>query len=225
MPDDSSLQRIQASLNGLLYLNNEDGSLETSEFGPSMNLTWRRGDFATAEILYITEDIPQTFRLAEDVEVPSGRYRFPEASIRYHTPRGESLRAVFGVEGGGFFDGTRFTANVIPTWDPSRVVNLNLFYQFNRINFADRGQDLIAHVARFRTELTFSTSVTFSSFVQFNSADDIGVLNFRFRYNPRDGNNFYLVFNDTINTNRDRMVPQLPVSDNRALMLKFDYTF
>ena len=105
------------------------------------------------------------------------------------------------------------------------MVNLNLFYQFNRINFAERGQDLTAHVARFRTELTFSTSLTFSSFVQFNSADDIGVLNFRFRYNPKDGNNFYLVFNDTINTNRDRMVPQLPVSDNRAVMLKYDYTF
>ncbi len=223
--NDSSLQRIRVFMNGSLFLSNEDGSLETSEFGPSMNMTWRRGDFAAAEILYITEDIPQTFRLAENVEVPTGRYRYPEASIRYHTPRGESLRAVFGVEGGGFFDGTRFTANVIPFWDLSRVVSLNLFYQFNRINFADRGQDLTAHVARFRTELTFSTSVTFSSFVQFNSADDIGVLNFRFRYNPRDGNNFYLVFNDAINTNRGRVEPQLPVSDNRAVMLKFDYTF
>jgi len=225
MPENSSLQRIQASMNGSIYLRNEDGSLETSEIGPSVQLTWRRGDFATGEILYITEDIIQPFQLAGDVEVPAGIYRFPEAQLRYDTPRGKSLRAIFRISGGGFFDGRRFTASVTPTWDPSRVVNLNLFYQFNRINFADRGQDLTAHVARFRTELTLSTSLTLSSFVQFNSANDIGVLNFRFRYNPRDGNNFYLVFNETINTSRDRVSTPLPFSDNRAVMLKYDYTF
>lgn len=35
--DDSVLQRIQALLNGLIYLRNEDRSLETSEFGPRLN--------------------------------------------------------------------------------------------------------------------------------------------------------------------------------------------
>lgn len=223
--NDSSMQRIQASMNSSIYLRNEDGSLETSEFGPSVELTWKRGNLATAEFLYITEDIFQTFQLADDVEVPAGRYSFQEALLSYHTPRGESLRAIFTAGGGGFFDGNRITASITSIWDPSRVVNLNLFYQVNRINFNDRNQDLTAHVARLRMELTFSTSLTFSSFVQFNSSNDIGVLNFRFRYNPRDGNNFYLVFNETLNSDRDRLTPHLPSSENRAVMLKYDYTF
>jgi len=117
------------------------------------------------------------------------------------------------------------TASIQPTWDPSRVVNLDLFYQFNRIDFSDRGQALTAHIVRLRTEFTFNTRLTLSSFVQFNSANDLGVLNIRFRYNPKDGNNFYLVFNETVNANRDRLSPRLPVSDNRALMLKYDFTF
>jgi hypothetical protein len=225
MPETSSLQRIQVSMNGVLYLRNEDRSLETAEFGPSAELTWRRGDFATAEFLYITEDIPESFQLGDDVEVPSGSYSFPEVQLRYDTPRGNSLRAIFRISGGGFFDGTRFTASAAPTWDPSRVVNLNLFYQFNRINFADRGQDLTAHIARFRTEFTFNTRLTLSSFIQYNSAGEIGVLNARFRYNPRDGNNFYIVFNESVNTDRDRLTPRLPRSDQRAVLLKFDYTF
>ena len=225
MPENSSLQRIQASMNGSIYMRNEDGSLETSEFGPSVELTWRRGDFATGEILYITEDLIQPFQLAGDMEVPAGLYRFPEVQLRYDTPRGNSLRAIFRISGGGFFDGTRFTASAAPTWDPSRVVNLNLFYQFNRINFADRGQDLTAHIARFRTEFTFNTRLTLSSFIQYNSAGEIGVLNARFRYNPRDGNNFYIVFNESVNTGRDRFTPRLPYSDQRAVLMKYDYTF
>ena len=225
IPGNSSLYSIQASMNGAIYLRNEDGSLETSELGPSVELIWRRGDLAIGEFLYITEDIPQTFHLAEDVEVPAGRYSYPEVQARYETPRGKSLRAEIRASGGGFFDGTRFTGSVQPRWDPSPVVNLSLFYQFNRINFADRGQDLTAHIARFRTEFTFNTRLTLSSFIQYNSTGEIGVLNARFRYNPRDGNNFYIVFNESVNTDRDRFTPRLPFSDQRAVLLKFDYTF
>jgi len=104
-------------------------------------------------------------------------------------------------------------------------LNLNLFYQFNRINFDDRGQSFRAHVARFRTEFTFNSRLTLSSFIQYNSAGEIGVLNARFRYNPRDGNNFYIVFNESANADRDRFTPRLPRSDQRAVLLKFDYTF
>ncbi len=223
--DDSSLHNIQASMNGILYLSNESGNLETSEFGPSVELTWKRGDFATAEILYITEDLIQPFQLSGGVEVPTGLYRFPEAQLRYDTPRGKPLRTIFRISGGGFFDGSRFTSSISPTWDPSRFVNLTLFYQFNRINFSDRNQNLSAHIARVRTEFTFNTRTTLSSFIQFNSAGDIGVLNARFRYNPRDGNNFYLVFNESVNSNRNRLTPHLPFSDNRAVLLKYDFTF
>ena len=225
LPDNSSLRNIQVSMNGTLFLRNADGSVETSEFGPSAELTWRRDDFLTAEMLLITEDLLLPFQLSDDAEVPIGRYRFPEAEINYHTPRGRPLRTIFTAGGGGFFDGTRFTGSVSNTWDPSRVVNLNLFYQYNRIDFDDRGQSFEAHIARFRTEFTFNTRLTLSSFIQYNSAGEIGVLNARFRYNPRDGNNFYIVFNESVNTDRDRITPALPRSDQRAVLLKFDYTF
>jgi hypothetical protein len=225
MPESSPLQRIQASMNGSVYLRNEDGSLETSELGPSVELTWRRGDYATADVVFITEDISQLFLLSNDTEVPAGLYRFQEVQASYHTPRGKSLRAIFELSGGGFFDGSRFTGSIQPTWDPSKVVNLDFFYQFNRINFPDRGQKLTAHVTRFRAEFTINTKITFSSFIQYNSTGNLGVLNGRFRYNPKDGNNFYLVFNESINTSRNRFTPQLPFSDNRAVLLKYDYTF
>ena len=225
-PDEqSALQRIQASMNGNLFLRNDDGSLETSEFGPSVELTWRRGDFATAEFQFVTEDILQPFQLADDVEIPAGRYRFQEANIRYDTPRGKALRAVFNAGGGSFFDGTRMTASVQPEWSLSRVVQLQLFYEFNRIRFSGRDQQLTAHIARFRNEFTFNTRFTLASFIQYNSADDLSVINLRFRYNPRDGNDFYLVFNETLNANRDRHIPRLPVSDQRAVLVKFNYTF
>jgi len=223
--EDSALQRIQLSANGSLYLSNTDRQFETSEYGPSLELTWRRGDFAKAQILYISEDISESFDLSDDAEIPAGYYRFPEAELEYDTPRGRTLRAKLTAGGGGFFDGRRLTVGIQPYWSLSRVVQFDLSYQWDRIVFNDRNQKLTAHIARFRTELTFNTRVTFTSFVQFNSADNLSILNLRLRYNPRDGNNLYLVFNETLNANRDRLVPRLPSSENRTVMVKYDFTF
>jgi hypothetical protein len=224
-PADAPIQRVQTSLNGSLFLRNDDHSLETLMFGPSVEFTWRRGDFATARFQWVEEDILQEFSLSDDVFIPAGRYSYPESEIEYHTPRGRSLRAVLTAAGGRFFDGRRFTTSVNPQWSPSRLVQFDLFYQLNRVTFDKRSQDLLAHIARLRTEFTFNTKTTFSTFVQYNSNFDLGVINVRFRYNPKDGNNFYLVFNETINANRSRTSPPLPASDNRMVLLKYNYTF
>jgi hypothetical protein len=225
-PDTGSpVQRLRASLLGTLYLSNTDGRMETFLTGTLLEATWRGGDYAFAELLYIREEIYSGFSLSDEVDVPAGSYQFPEAQAVYETPRGRSLRAIIRAAGGGFFDGRRITSSLQTIWDYSRVVNFQMFYQVNRAVFGNREQALTAHIARFRTELTFNTRLTFSSFIQYSSGFDIGVLNFRLRYNPRDGNNFYIVMNETINTNPNRQIPHLPFSENRALMVKFDYTF
>ena len=49
--------------------------------------------------------------------------------------------------------------------------------------------------------------------------------NVRFRYNPREGTDFYLVYNEGVNTDRLGKVPVPPLSSGRALYAKFNYTF
>jgi hypothetical protein len=61
--------------------------------------------------------------------------------------------------------------------------------------------------------------------VQYNSANHLGVINARFRYNPRDGNNFFLVFNDILNSDRAAIYPAMPFSMNRTILMKYTYTF
>lgn len=56
-------------------------------------------------------------------------------------------------------------------------------------------------------------------------AVNISTLNFRFRYNPVDGNDLYLVYNDILNNGLLQEVPDTPLSDNRTIMLKYVHTF
>jgi hypothetical protein len=222
---ESPLQRIRLSAKSSVYLSNLTREIETSETGPSLEVYWKRGDILMVDGMIVMENILSPFRLSADVEIPTGSYRYPATTISYQTPRGRSLRTTITAGGGGFFDGRRLTLGVQPHWSPSRVVDLQLFYQLNRIEFRERGQELTAHIARFRTEFTFNTKVTFTSFVQYNSANHLGVINARFRYNPRDGNNFYLVFNETLNSDRAAAYPVMPFSMNRTVLMKYTYTF
>ncbi|MCX6565806.1 MAG: hypothetical protein NTW38_05195 [Candidatus Aminicenantes bacterium] len=72
---------------------------------------------------------------------------------------------------------------------------------------------------------TLSTKFSAAAFVQYDSAADEVTANLRLRFNPREGNDLYLVVNEGLNTNRLRYSPERPPYGGRAIMVKYSYTF
>lgn len=68
--------------------------------------------------------------------------------------------------------------------------------------FLERDQVFTPRVSRFRVEGTPSVKHSLQAFVQHNSASKVVTGNLRFRYNPREGNDLYLVYNERLTTNR-----------------------
>jgi len=126
---------------------------------------------------------------------------------------------------GRFFDGGRFGVSATPKWNVSKMLELSGSYQYDRISFSNRDQTFEAHTTRLKVGLTFNTALSMSSFVQYNSSADFALGNFRLRYNPKEGNEFYLGFNEGLNTDRYRYSPVPPMGDSRALSVKYSYTF
>ena len=83
-----------------------------------------------------------------------------------------------------------------------------------------------SHIIRASILYMYSTKLSASAFVQLNNANEVFVGNFRLRYNPREGNDFYLVINEyrgfMVN---DDAVPEAPPYYNRAILLKYTHTF
>lgn len=223
--EDSPIERHRLSVTGQSYLRNADHSLQSLEVGPRWEMATNTGHSFTVSGSRRTEDLREAFRLSETAEVPAGRYDFHEGRIRYAMPTGQELRTTLEVQGGSFYDGHRVTAQVGPTWNASRHLRLNGFYQWNRISFPDRDQDFTAHLGRLRAEVTPNVEYSILGFVQYNSARDVAVANLRFRYNPRQGNDLYLVFNERLNTDRGSLQPRPPLSSQRAVLVKYTYTF
>jgi hypothetical protein len=129
------------------------------------------------------------------------------------------------VDVGSFYDGRRISAGFSPRLDVSRSLEIGGFYQFNKATFSARDQEFVAHIGRIRVLAMLSTKFSATAFVQYNSAVRAVTANLRIRYNPREGTDLYIVYNEGLNTDRWRATPVLPRSMGRTLLVKCTYTF
>lgn len=224
--EDSPIQRQSINMDGSAWFRNDDGSLQSLYFGPRWEMTTHKGHSLIIQASRQVEDVQSAFSLSQETEVPAGRYGFSAGQISYTMPPGWKLRANITFSGGGYYDGHRQTFQVAPTWNASRFVKINGFYQYNRIRFPDRGNAFDAHIGRLRAEITPNVEYSLSTFIQYNSAQGSVTGNLRFRYNPRQGNDLYLVYNENLNSNRPvDNGPRLPLSNERTILVKYTYTF
>lgn len=222
---DSPFQRHRLSVKGTAYFRNRDGSLETLQVGPVWEATTDAGHNVTIGAVQRVEDLRVPFALSDRIMVPAKRHTFQVAEASYSMPTGWPLRTNLAVTAGTFFDGRRRSLEMSPTWNVSRHLRMTGTYQVNRVRFSNRSQSLTTHVQRLRVDVTPSVTYSVAGFIQYNSARDVVVGNVRLRYNPREGNDLYLVYNEQVNTNRDIGVPQLPFSNQRTLVVKYTHTF
>lgn len=220
----SHLQRHKIYIDGFVVLNNADGSMESLEIGPGWQFSSKSGFFGTFRAKWYYDE-PDTFSLSDEVEVPAGEYRYHGITGYLATPMGRLLSTELIFDVGSFYDGWRISFTISPRWSISSDLELQGTYQFNRVEFPDRHQQLSAHIGRVRTSVMFSTKMSVIAFVQYNSAVNKVIANLRFRYNPREGNDLYLVYNEGLNTSRYHEHPVPPFSESRTILLKYTYTF
>jgi hypothetical protein len=217
----SPLRRYSVALEAISYLRNSNGTVETSSMALQAALETKSGHSFTLRTSAEHEDVRSSFNLAPGVSVPAGSYSFRAMNASYTPGTASLLRTSASVNVGTFFDGWRVTTSVSPTWNVSRHLDIVGTYQLNRVRFADRDQELTAHVARLRTRIALTTRLSGAAFVQYNSAANAILLNARARLNPREGTDLYLVFNEGLVTDRFGFQPERPLTDSRTVMIKY----
>ncbi len=225
IPSESSSFQVQRfTLDNTAVFHNVDGKAESAELGLTWNGDTKSGAFYIAGARLNYESLPTAFSVSSTAQVPAGDYTFYSLNASYRL-WGKLLRGSVSASAGSFYDGSKLSFDVSPQWSVSRYFQWAGFYQFNRVRFPTRGQSFDGHVLRLRATASFNTSLSINSFVQWNSAINAVTLNLRWRYNFSEGNDFYLVYNEALNTSRDRVAPALPLTSSRAIMAKYTYTF
>ncbi|HLE57258.1 MAG TPA: DUF5916 domain-containing protein [Rhodothermia bacterium] len=210
-----------------LYLRNDDGTFESAFFGGGVDASFKNSAELHTGFEWSYENIrDDTLTFPEDTEIlPGNTFRFIQMHASYQSPEGTLVRGLVGLTGGSFFGGTRFGLTVEPTWNASEFVELAASYDIARITLPDPDTEFWVHLTGMRAQIGFDRHASINGFIQYNSADDLFSANVRFRYNFREGNDLWLVYNEGSNLDRDGRSPRPPAVDNRAVLVKYTHTF
>jgi hypothetical protein len=221
----SKIQNHQIGGNVISYFDNNDNSAQSLQTGIMYDISFKSGFSGMLSVNHVYENVTDTFSFSKDAYVPAGKYGYNELETHLNSPR--TNKFVVGVDAfaGTFYDGTRFTVGAEPSWNIGSSLQLGLKYEHNFLNFTGRNQKFSGAIAGFKALVMINTKLSVSTFIQYNSAENSAMTNFRFRYNPREGNDFYIVFNEGRSTYRNIENPRLPLFNNRSVLLKYTYTF
>jgi len=223
---DRALRQHSISLTGYNFINTLTNVHETTIGMLQWTFEAKKGFSGNIAANWYLENIREDLILGNDqATVPPGRYSFAYLSASYYTAYMNAFSAIFLTEAGMFYDGWKFTIDANPMLKIGSGFDLGLTYRFDHVDFSARSAGFTNHIAGFRGVMTLTTKISLSAFVQYNTSINKVVSNVRFRYNPREGNDFYIVYDDTQNTSLTREFPALPHTDHRTVLLKYTHTF
>ncbi len=204
----------------------DDGSLMSRSYIASWTFLTKSQWQGYISFAYKTENVRDSLEVFEDqLYIPPALYNYVDFRGSFVTPGSNPFYVIGLVETGQYFDGTRLSFNMQPTWNISKHMELGVIYNFDKLRFRERDLDILNHIVGIKATYMLDTRLSVNSYIQYNSAVNGILTNLRIRFNPKEGNDFYLVFNEGRNTRLTREIPNLPVYSTRAVLLKYTYTF
>jgi hypothetical protein len=221
----ATFRRIWLGARNSVWVRNPTDEVETVQVEPFLQLETGIGMVLRASSNTRYEDVDRDFSLSESVGVPAGRYWATEGAVEIRAARAWPVRPNVTLTTGEFFDGTRIGLRSDVTWPASRHLEVVGGWEWNRVRFQERNQALDSRLLRLTLRGAVDTRFSIDAFGQYNSLTGQLTGNTRFRYNFREGQDLWLVWNEGLNLDRDPLaVPRLPFADARTLTLKYSHT-
>ncbi len=226
LPDEKSkLQSHKIMLTAYRFNRLPEKTLKTVFVSPGWQFASKNGWSGTFSLDWTLEDLQDSISFADQADVPDGRYEFINLKALVNTPGSYFLYLSLMLEAGSFYDGTKYTLNLQPRWNVSPSLEINGTYRYDWVSFHGRDQGFSNHIVGMKALYMLNTKISASAFIQYNTAIDAMISNLRIRYNPKEGNDLYIVYNEGTNFYLDREDPVRPRTGNRTILLKYTYTF
>ncbi|MFD1163033.1 carbohydrate binding family 9 domain-containing protein [Hwangdonia seohaensis] len=214
------------------YWLSSNGAHEVFQTNFYVTATHKKGYELSAFMpMYLEDNLYASWQIAEDVAVPMGAYQMWKMNPFISTGNAKPYQLYLDVEFGDFYGGKQLTTYVNVTYDFSKTFKAELGVRYNRLSFpvtyttnnASRKLNLSRYFSRLK--LNFSSKASLNSYMQYDTRSNKAGLNLRFRYNPTEGTDLYLVYNHNVNINRDALTPKPPFTNNQVVVVKFSKTF
>lgn len=221
---DSKIVQHGPYLVGGLTWGNSHGKLETRNTHLGYNVLTKLGWTYNIRIQSDEEQLFSPLSLPGDIAIVNGRYPLSSVFASVSSPAANKLSYFIGLGTGDFYDGKKHTVSVAPFINVTPDFIVEASYSYNQLRFPDQSKEVNVVLTQLKMLYTFSTKLTINAFVQHNSISKTFLGSVRLRYNPREGDDFFFVFNGDLNQDRFRNEFALPVSNGNTISLKYSRT-
>ena len=167
------------------------------------------------------EGVRTPFEIYPGIFVPPGTYDNQEAQLVFTTNQGAPFSLNLQTYIGGFFTGSRVTANPTLRIRPSEAFNLELAYSRNDIDLPQG--NFATNLLRTRVSYSFNARTFLQTLIQYNDRADIWSMNLRFGWLQAANTGLFIVYNDS--RGLYDLFPDRPVRTDRSFTVKFSRMF
>ena len=170
------------------------------------------------------------WQLSDDVTIKANSYDMFQNTLYYQGDRSKPFTYELYFQYGDFYGGKIASWNVSPTLILNKHLRVGAYYEFNHIKFPNSFSQTNhpiyeSNLANVNVSVFLSRFFSVKLLAQYDDLSKQLGGNLRLRYNPKEGTDLYIVFNQLVNNDRLRKKPELPVVDNQAVVVKFVKTF
>jgi hypothetical protein len=181
-------------------------------------------------IEYSTDILFENWQLTDHITIPVGNYRIFSPDLEVTSPQKSNYYGELFLKFLDFYAGQRITIRPNFTYIVNKHFTTRFEYEYDRIKFpngfSDNGDAVfLSNLIRLDLSYYLSSRLSIKLLSQYDQISNLIGTNLRFRYNPREGTDLYIVFNHGMNCNVSRLTPKLPVMNNEAVIVKFVKTF
>jgi len=204
----------------------DDGTLMSLTNYSGWSIQTKKQAMLDLNLVYNMEHLRDSlFISGDELNFAPGDYSYFNLWSRFSTPMSRPFYVMGMIQAGQYYDGNRISVRLEPMWNISRHFELGGTYNFDHVSVDDRNISWTNHILGIKALYMLNTKFSVNAFIQYDKSVHGIISNMRIRYNPREGNDLYLVFNEGRNTDLTREIPNLPVYSSRAVMVKYTYTF
>ncbi|MDW3652337.1 MAG: DUF5916 domain-containing protein [Bacteroidia bacterium] len=171
------------------------------------------------------EELLYELPLTHDIALERGKYQFNSLHASVSSPSSQGFSYFASLSSGGFYHGKKSTILFAPAVNITPDLILEGNYEYNLLHFPSEAAAIHVQLSRLKFLYTFSTKLSLSAQLQHNNVSKSYLASLRLRFNPKEGNDFYLVYNGGLNQQTDRRSPWLAMSSTQTIFLKYSHSF
>ena len=158
-----------------------------------VEIEFNSGDEAGLQLRRSREVLLEAFEISDGVIIPPGDYEFDRYGIEASGANERAFAPRFEVEAGEFYDGDRVEVSASLDWRPNRRLYLGFEYEYNDIELP--GGDFVTRLIQVNADISFNARWSWLNLLQYDNESGSAGVNSRLRWDPRAGQDLYIVLN------------------------------